>query len=135
AQRKAYGNQLSSYHPLFWSSKLHFFIESVPFYNFPYTFGYLFSLSLYAAFQENPEGFEEKYIALLRDTGSMKVEDLAAKHLKVDMRDEAFWNKGIDLMIADVEEFLHLTEAYLKKKVSERTFRNIYSKCLFTMFS
>lgn len=115
AQRKAYGNQLSSYHPRFWSSKLHFFIESVPFYNFPYTFGYLFSLSLYAAFQENPEGFEEKYIALLRDTGSMKVEDLAAKHLQVDMRDEAFWTKGIDLMIADVEEFLHLTEAYLKK--------------------
>ena len=44
AQKEAYGDCLSSYHPHFWASKLHFFIDSVPFYNFPYTFGYLFSL-------------------------------------------------------------------------------------------
>lgn len=113
AQKQAFGNQLANYHPRFWSSKLHFFIDSVPFYNFPYTFGYLFSLSIYAAFQESPEGFEEKYIALLRDTGSMKVEDLAQKHLQVDIRDVSFWSKGIDVMVRDVEEFLRLTENYI----------------------
>lgn len=110
AQKEAYGNRLASYHPSFWSSKLHFFIEQVPFYNFPYTFGYLFSLGIYAAYKEQPEGFEEKYIALLRDTGSMKVEELAKKHLQVDMTAEEFWTAGIELMIEDVEEFIRLTE-------------------------
>ncbi|MDX8045288.1 M3 family oligoendopeptidase [Gracilibacillus sp. S3-1-1] len=110
AQKEAYGDSLASYHPHFWSSKLHFFIDSVPFYNFPYTFGFLFSLGIYANYLENPEGFEEKYIALLRDTGSMKVEDLAKKHLDVDITKEDFWAAGIQLMAKDVEEFIELTK-------------------------
>ncbi|HLR14391.1 MAG TPA: M3 family oligoendopeptidase [Bacillota bacterium] len=110
AQKESYGNRLSSYHPYFWSSKLHFFIDSVPFYNFPYTFGYLFSLGVYAEYLKNPEGFEEKYIALLRDTGSMKVEDLAKKHLGVDITKQVFWEEGIKIMAEDAEEFMELTK-------------------------
>lgn len=115
AQREAYMDSLSSYHPQFWSSKLHFFIDRVPFYNFPYTFGYLFSLGIYAEYLKQPEGFEEKYIALLKDTGSMQVEDLAKKHLNVDVTDEAFWVAGIELMIKDVEIFTELTNQFLNK--------------------
>ncbi|WP_428911510.1 M3 family oligoendopeptidase [Niallia sp. Krafla_26] len=114
AQKSAYGDALSSYHPHFWCSKLHFFIDEVPFYNFPYTFGYLFSLSIYAEYLKNPNGFEEKYIALLRDTGSMKVEELAGKHLGVDMTKPAFWEAGIELMKKDVEEFIGLTNEMMK---------------------
>ncbi|WP_062109801.1 M3 family oligoendopeptidase [Bacillus niameyensis] len=110
AQKEAYCDSLSSYHPHFWCSKLHFFIDSVPFYNFPYTFGYLFSLGIYAKYLEQPEGFEEKYIALLRDTGSMKVEELAAKHLGVDLTKSDFWEAGIKLAAKDAEEFIQLTE-------------------------
>src|SRR5690625_2242723 len=110
AQKEAYGNSLATYHPHFCSSKLHFFIESVPFYYFPYTFGYLFSLGVYAQYLKQPEGFEEKYIALLQDTGSMKVEDLAKKHLNVDITKEAFWQAGIDLIVQDTEEFIRLTK-------------------------
>ncbi|WP_010097318.1 M3 family oligoendopeptidase [Ornithinibacillus scapharcae] len=109
AQKEAYEDSLSSYHPHFWCSKLHFFIDSVPFYNFPYTFGYLFSLGIYAEYLKNPEGFEDKYIALLRDTGSMKVEDLAQKHLNVDITNEDFWAAGIELMGQDAKEFIELT--------------------------
>lgn len=109
AQKEAYGDSLSSYHPHFWASKLHFFIDSVPFYNFPYTFGYLFSLGIYAEYQKHPEDFEEKYIALLRDTGSMKVEDLAMKHLDVDVTKKDFWTAGIELVAEDVKEFIELT--------------------------
>lgn len=109
AQKEAFGDSLSSYHPHFWAAKLHFFIDSVPFYNFPYTFGYLFSLGIYAEYLKQPEGFEEKYIALLRDTGSMKVEDLAKKHLDVDVTKEEFWAAGIELVGKDVEEFVKLT--------------------------
>ena len=114
AQKEAYGDSLSAYHPHFWCSKLHFFIDDVPFYNFPYTFGYLFSLGIYAEFLKNPNGFEDKYIALLRDTGSMKVEDLAMKHLGVDLTKPAFWEAGIQLMEKDAEEFIRLTNEIMK---------------------
>lgn len=46
AQREAFGDALGSWHPHFWASKLHFYLTDVPFYNFPYTFGYLFSTGL-----------------------------------------------------------------------------------------
>ncbi|MDQ0230085.1 M3 family oligoendopeptidase [Metabacillus malikii] len=114
AQKQAYGESLSSYHPHFWCSKLHFFIDDVPFYNFPYTFGYLFSLGIYSEYLKNPNGFEEKYIALLRDTGSMNVEELAMKHLEVDITKPEFWEAGIQLVAKDAEEFLRLTEELLK---------------------
>jgi oligoendopeptidase F len=110
AQKEAYGDALEEYHPLFWASKLHFFITEVPFYNFPYTFGYLFSLGIYARALEKGKGYEEKYIALLRDTASMSVEDLAQKHLQVDLTQKDFWEKGVQICLADIDEFLELTE-------------------------
>lgn len=109
AQKEAYKDSLASYHPHFWCSKLHFFIDDVPFYNFPYTFGYLFSLGIYAKYLEEPNGFEDQYIALLRDTGSMTVEQLAKKHLKADLTKPDFWEAGIQLAAKDVEEFIRLT--------------------------
>lgn len=110
AQKEAYCNSLETYHPLFWASKLHFFITGVPFYNFPYTFGYLFSLGIYSQALAEGKDYEEKYIALLRDTASMTVEDLAAKHLQVDLTQKDFWEKAVRLCIDDIEEFLQLTE-------------------------
>ncbi|SIT93116.1 M3 family oligoendopeptidase [Edaphobacillus lindanitolerans] len=109
AQREAYAGALGEAHPHFWASKLHFYITGVPFYNFPYTFGYLFSLSIYAKALEEGEAFEEKYMALLRDTAVMTVEDLAMKHLGEDIMKQEFWEKGVRLCVRDVEEFLELT--------------------------
>lgn len=113
AQKEAYQNSLSEYHPHFWASKLHFFIADVPFYNFPYTFGYLFSLGIYARSLEEGDSFEDKYIALLRDTASMSTEDLAMKHLGVDLTTPAFWEAGIAIMKKDVDTFMELTEEYV----------------------
>ncbi|MET3576272.1 M3 family oligoendopeptidase [Bhargavaea ullalensis] len=109
AQREAYDGALGEAHPHFWASKLHFYITDVPFYNFPYTFGYLFSLSIYAKALEEGEAFEEKYMALLRDTAVMPVEELAEKHLGEDITKQEFWEKGVRLCIRDVDEFLELT--------------------------
>lgn len=109
AQREAYGDALETVHPRFWASKLHFYITGVPFYNFPYTFGYLFSLSIYAKAIEEGSDFEQKYIDLLRDTAIMSVEDLAMKHLGEDITKQEFWAKGVTLCVKDVEEFLELT--------------------------
>src|SRR5699024_6875239 len=43
AQKEAYEDALETYHPMFWAAKMHFYNTGVPFYNFPYTFGYFFS--------------------------------------------------------------------------------------------
>ena len=110
AQRRAYLDELSEYHPHFWASKLHFYLTDVPFYNFPYTFGYLFSAGIYARAVDEGQDFTTKYVALLRDTGSMTVEQLAAKHLGVDLSKADFWQAAIDKTIEDVNLFLQLTE-------------------------
>ena len=110
AQKEAYQDALSEYHPTFWASKLHFYIAEVPFYNFPYTFGYLFSLGIYHLSLKEGKSFEKKYIALLQDTAAMTTEELAIKHLGVDLTKPDFWQAGVDLAIADVKEFLELTK-------------------------
>src|SRR5699024_420582 len=108
AQKEAYQDALDEYDPYFWASKLHFHITGTPFYNFPYTFGYLFSLGIYARAKELGESFEDDYIALLEDTGRMSVEELAMKHLQVDLTKPDFWEAAIELCIKDVEAFLKL---------------------------
>ncbi|MGX7417455.1 M3 family oligoendopeptidase [Carnobacterium gallinarum] len=113
AEKEAFQNSLSNYHPHFWASKLHFYISEISFYNFPYTFGYLFSLGIYARSLEEGAGFEDKYIDLLRDTASMTTEDLAMKHLNVDLTKPDFWVAGIQIMAQDVTTFMELTESYL----------------------
>ncbi|WP_240419197.1 M3 family oligoendopeptidase [Paenibacillus periandrae] len=110
AQKQGYRDSLAEYHPHFWASKLHFYITEVPFYNFPYTFGYMFSAGIYAEAVRQGAAFEDKYIALLRDTGRMTVEELAEKHLGVDLRQADFWQNAMDLSVQDVREFLKLTE-------------------------
>ena len=110
AQKEAYCNALSSYHPHFWASKLHFYSTGVPFYNFPYTFGYMFSTGLYVRALEEGSSFADKYDALLRDTGVMTVEALAKKHLDVDLTERDFWQGAADMCIADIQQFLRMTD-------------------------
>jgi pepF/M3 family oligoendopeptidase len=110
AQREAFGGALGEIHPHFWASKLHFYLTDVPFYNFPYTFGYLFSCGIYAqAIKEGPS-FAGKYVDLLRDTGRMTVEQLAEKHLGVRLDDISFWRHAVQLTARDVETFMSMTE-------------------------
>ena len=113
AQKEAYMDSLETYHPMFWAAKLHFYNTGVPFYNFPYTFGYFFSLGIYARALEKGGSFEEEYIALLRDTASMSTEELAQKHLQVDLKKSDFWQEAIDRTHKDIGEFLELTEKYV----------------------
>lgn len=110
AQREAYHGALGNYHPLFWTSKLHFYITDVPFYNFPYTFGYMFSTGIYAQALKEGEGFAEKYDAILRDTGRMTVEELASKHLNADLTKPDFWRDAMALAVADAQMFLDITK-------------------------
>lgn len=108
AQKRAFHDALGVYHPHFWASKLHFYITEVPFYNFPYTFGYLFSSGIYERAAGEGSRFEERYIALLRDTGSMTVESLARKHLGADLTKPDFWESSIARVKRDVEAYVRL---------------------------
>jgi pepF/M3 family oligoendopeptidase len=109
AQKEAFRGALGLYHPHFWASKLHFYTTGTPFYNFPYTFGFLFSAGVYAKAQQAGAGFEERYVDLLRDTGRMRVEDLAKRHLDADLTRKAFWQGAVDLVTGDLEEFMRIT--------------------------
>jgi oligoendopeptidase F len=108
AQEQAFCHELSVLHPYFWAAKLHFYFTGVPFYNFPYTFGYLFSLGLYARSKKQGPSFAKSYDALLKDSGKMTVEDLAKKHLDVDLTKPHFWNEAAALAVSDVDLFLKL---------------------------
>ncbi len=110
AQKQAYGNLLdeSGFHPLFWCSKLHFYISDAPFYNFPYTFGFLFSGGVYDRSQKEGASFADKYRALLADTGRMTTEDVASKHLGVDLTKDEFWKDAVSRSLADIDEFVKL---------------------------
>ena len=105
AWRYWYGDALQEPDPMFWASKLHFYISGLSFYNFPYLFGYLFSLGVYARRDDFGDDFYPRYVELLRDTGRMTAEDLALKHLNVDIREPAFWQDTIDSLAPRVDAF------------------------------
>lgn len=107
AQRECYGDTLeeSELDPWFWASKLHFYITGITFYNFPYTFGYLFSRGLSARFAEEGSSFLPKYEELLRLTGSDTAENVAARSIGVDLTKPEYWEKAIASIAREVEEF------------------------------
>jgi oligoendopeptidase F len=82
--------------PYFWASKLHFYISGVSFYNFPYTFGYLLSRSLYLEFKRQGPSFLPRYEAFLRRTGSGPAEDVAKQALGWDLESPEFWARAIE---------------------------------------
>ncbi|AEJ42818.1 M3 family oligoendopeptidase [Alicyclobacillus acidocaldarius] len=110
AQQEAYRGSLRRYHPHFWASKLHFYITGTPFYNFPYTFGFLFASGIHAIAAAEGKAFSRRYVELLRDTGRMRVEDLAQKHIGADLTKPDFWQNAIDFALRDLDEFVQLAD-------------------------
>jgi len=111
AQRQAYGDILApdGFHPLFWATKIHFYITDFPFYNFPYTFGLLFATGIFDRARAEGKSFASAYKALLADCGSMTAEDLARRHLGVDLTKDDFWRDAVAHATADIDTFLSLS--------------------------
>ncbi len=95
AWRYWYGDACSEPDSLFWASKLHFYISGLSFYNFPYLFGYLFSMGVYQRRASDGAEFYPRYVALLRDTGRMTAEHLASSHLGVQLDAPDFWRATV----------------------------------------
>lgn len=69
----------------------------------------MFNTGLYRLALEQGPSFADKYDNLLRDTGVMTLEDLVSKHLGVDLTEPDFWQGAVDLIVADINEFLAMT--------------------------
>jgi oligoendopeptidase F len=111
AQQDAYCDGLADdgWNPNFWVSKLHFYISSLPFYNFPYTFGFLLSTGVYALAGEFGDQFAERYERLLLATGSQPTEQAVQSTLGYDLTQPTFWNRSLDVVERRVDQFLELT--------------------------
>ena len=96
-QRRIFGDVLDEggEDPYFWSSKLHFYITGVTFYNFPYTFGYLLSRGLFSMFKKEGKEFLPKYEEFLRLSGSDTAENVAKKSIGRDLETPDFWVDSI----------------------------------------
>ena len=97
-QRRQFGDTLAEegLDPFFWCSKLHFYIDEVRFYNFPYTFGYLLSVSLFARFKAEGASFLPQYETFLQKSGSMSCEQVVQETLGENIQDPAFWTRAIN---------------------------------------
>lgn len=100
-----YGPTLESPDATFWSNKLHFYIGSVAFYNFPYTFGYLFSALVYEHFRARGAEGAPLYEALLERTGDEPAEKIAAEALGLDLGDPEVWTQAMGMIRRDLDAF------------------------------
>jgi len=110
AQRETYGDGLDSaqLHPYMWAVKSHYY--GANYYNFPYMFGFLFGLGLYAQYERDPEKFKAGYDDLLADTGMADAETLAAR-FDIDVHSLDFWSSSLDVTRRDISRFEQLVGA------------------------
>lgn len=102
AQHQTYGDDLSDYHPYMWAVKGHYYGPT--FYNYPYTFGLLFGLGLYAIYQREPETFRAQYDDFLSQCGMADAKTLAAR-FNIDVTTPDFWTASLDVIRAQIDEF------------------------------
>ena len=106
-QTLAYGDGVDPdhRHPYMWVLKPHYY--SSHFYNWPYTYGLLFGLGLYAEFRADPERFRVGYDDLLSRAGMDTAEELGAA-FGLDVTDEAFWTASLDVCRDRIDQYEQL---------------------------
>ncbi|KGG80486.1 oligoendopeptidase F [Caloranaerobacter azorensis H53214] len=112
AQKEAYGDGLDEnyLHPYMWICKPHYYEAAYNFYNFPYAFGLLFAIGLYAEYLKKGKAFIEEYDRLLAATGKNNAVDVA-KLMGIDIRSVDFWRSSLKLIEKDIEKFIELSNS------------------------
>ena len=82
----------------------------VHFYNWPYTYGLLFGLGLFAQYQDDPERFRDGYDDLLSRAGMDTAEELGAT-FGLDVTAEEFWTASLDVCRDRIDEYERLAAA------------------------
>ncbi|MCC5778937.1 M3 family oligoendopeptidase [Nitratireductor sp. B36] len=85
----------------FWTYIPHF-IHS-PFYVYAYAFGDCLVNSLFAVYQQAPEGFQDKYFAML-EAGGTKHHSELLKPFGLAASDPDFWSKGLSVIEGLIDE-------------------------------
>ena len=85
----------------FWAYIPHF-VHS-PFYVYAYAFGDGLVNALYATYEENPKGFEDKYFKMLSAGGSKHHKELL-EPFGLDASDPEFWSKGLSMISGMIDE-------------------------------
>ncbi len=106
AQRDSYGDGLDPevLNKFAWTWKPHYYSPQLAFYNYPYAFGLMFGLGLYAIYQERGSAFVQDYKALLASTGEAPAAELAAR-FGIDIRTKAFWQSSLDIVSKQVDRY------------------------------
>ena len=106
AQVDTYGDGLdkSRLHRYMWAVKGHYYSADLSFYNYPYAFGQLLGLALYANYTEAPQGFPNRYKRLLQLTGQATANEVT-REAGFDIESAEFWQSGIDVIAKHVSEF------------------------------
>jgi pepF/M3 family oligoendopeptidase len=109
AQEATYGNGLDERyrHKYMWIWKPHYYRPGLSFYNFPYAFGLLFGIGLYAIYQERGESFIPEYKELLASTGGGTAADLADR-FGIDIRKPEFWVNSLNVVGERVDRYVNL---------------------------
>lgn len=102
AQRETYGDGVDPLHRYMWAMKPHYYFSA--FYNYPYTFGLLFGLGLYARYEEDADGFRSGYDELLSSTGMADAAPLAAG-FGIDIRSPEFWRGSMDVIRGEIDRY------------------------------
>ena len=108
-QRETYGDGLDEnhLHPYMWAWKPHYYTPGLSYYNFPYAFGLLFGLGLYAEYKRRGAPFIADYESLLRSTGIGTAAELAGR-FGIDLRQPAFWRGSMKIIEARLVRYLEL---------------------------
>jgi oligoendopeptidase F len=106
AQRETYGDGLDPehQHAYMWAWKPHYYNEALSYYNYPYAFGQLFGLGLFAVYQQRGEEFFDQYQALLRDTGNGTASELAAR-FGIQLEQPHFWRSSMQVIEKRIDRY------------------------------
>jgi pepF/M3 family oligoendopeptidase len=109
AQAETYGDSLDEKHrhKYMWLWKPHYYRPGLSFYNFPYAFGLLFGIGLYAIYQERGVDFIPDYKNLLASTGEWNAADLASR-FGIDIRRPEFWNSSLNVIGKRIDQYVNL---------------------------
>jgi len=109
AQEATYGEGLDPQfrHKYMWTWKPHYYSAGLSFYNFPYAFGMLFGVGLYAIYQQRGDAFIPDYKKLLSSTGDAPAAELAAR-FGIDIRSKKFWEDSLAVIGKRIDRYCEL---------------------------
>jgi oligoendopeptidase F len=87
-----------------WLWKPHYYSFGHNFYNFPYAFGHLFGLGLYAVYRREGASFIPRYTKLLRSTAQGDAAPLAAR-FGLDITGPDFWRQSLRIVEGQVARY------------------------------